>query len=72
LPTAETLVTGHASVALFATLGAIFPDLFCVGDCLNMHKEEEEKSAPNFGSQLNNGAGCGEMQGGGKARKGYA
>ena len=28
LPTAETLVTGHASVALFATLGAIFPDLF--------------------------------------------
>jgi len=28
LPTAETLVTGHASVALFAILGAIFPDLF--------------------------------------------
>jgi len=28
LPTTETLVTGHASVALFATLGAIFPDLF--------------------------------------------
>ncbi|MFC0035581.1 hypothetical protein ACFFOT_08045 [Cardiobacterium valvarum] len=28
LPAAETLVTGHASVALFAILGAIFPDLF--------------------------------------------
>ena len=43
-----------------------------VGDCLNMHKEEGGKSAPNFGGQTNNGAGCGEMQGGGKARKGYA
>ena len=30
-----------------------------VGDCLNVHKEEEEKSAPNFGGQTNNGAGCG-------------
>ena len=28
LPAAETLVTGHTSVALFAILGAIFPDLF--------------------------------------------
>ena len=30
-----------------------------VGDCLNVHKEEEEKSAPNFGGQTNNGVGCG-------------
>ena len=43
-----------------------------VGDCLNVHKEEEEKSAPNFGGQTNNGAGFGEIQGGGKVRKGYA
>ena len=35
-------------------------------------EEDRGKSAPNFGTQPNNSAVCGEMQGGGKARKGYA
>ena len=43
-----------------------------VGDCLNMHKEREEKSAQNFGGKPNNGAGCGAMQWVGKAREGCA
>lgn len=43
-----------------------------VGDCLNMHKEGEEKSAQNFGGKPNNGAGCGAKQGGGKVQEGCA
>ena len=45
---------------------------FFVGDCLNVHKEEEEKSAPNFGGQTNNGAGCGGNARWREGRKGYA